>query len=184
MLNWHPTDPSLYEDVQTRWQFENTWQNKPMEKRLERIWHGSRDSARTPVQWSGEENAGFTTGTPWFHVNPNYPDINAAQQENDPDSILNFYRKAIHLRKSLSAVRHGKYEEYRKRSSKLYVYSRRDDEQTLLVVCSFSEKETPFKAPRGFDLSAGSLILSNYPDFPLAGNGFTARPYEVRVYQW
>ena len=184
MLNWYPTDPSLYEDVQTRWQFEHWGVNKPMEKRLRRIWHGSRDSARTPVQWSGEENAGFTTGTPWFHVNPNYPSINAAQQEDDPDSILNFYRKAISLRKRLSAVRHGSYEEYQKHSSRLYVYARRDEGQTLLVVCSFSEKDTPFKAPRGFDLSQGELILSNYPDTPLHGNGFTARPYEVRVYRW
>ena len=64
MLNWYPTDPNLYEDVQTRWQFEHVGTNKPMEKRLQRVWHGSRDSARTPVQWSSEPNAGFTSGTP------------------------------------------------------------------------------------------------------------------------
>ena len=184
MLNWHPTDPDLYEDVQTRWQFAHWGLNKPMEKRLQRIWHGSRDSARTPVQWSEEEHAGFTTGTPWFHVNPNYPGINVEQQEQDPDSILNFYRKAIALRKSLPAVRDGKYEEYQKHSSRLYVYSRRDEHQTLLVVCAFSEKPVPFKAPKGFVLEQGELILSNYSDSPVSGNSFTVRPYEVRIYKW
>ena len=184
MLNWYPTDPDLYEDVQTRWQFAHWGLKKPMEKRLQRVWHGSRDSARTPVQWSGAEHAGFTTGTPWFSVNPNYPDINAEQQDTDPDSILNFYRKAIALRKSLPAVRDGKYEEYQKSSSKLYVYSRRTEGQTLLVVCSFSEKPVSFKAPKGFDLKQCELILTNYPDTPVSDSGFALRPYEVRVYKW
>ena len=101
MLNWRPESPEMYEDVQTRWQYENVATDKTPEQRLQRLWRSSRDSARTPVQWDSSENAGFTTGEPWFYVNPNYPDINVAQQEQDPNSILNFYRKAIHLRKAL-----------------------------------------------------------------------------------
>ena len=180
MLNWRPEDPEMYEDVQTRWQYFNVGTKKSPEKRLQRLWHGSRDSARTPVQWSAEENAGFTTGKPWFYVNENYVDVNVAAQEEDPESVLNFYRKAIALRKELSCVRHGNYMEYNKLSPSLYTYSREDDKQKILVVCSFTEKEVPFKAPKGFDLTTAQPVLHNYPD----GAEATLKPYEARVYLW
>ena len=179
MSNWYPSDPEMYEDVQTRWQYFNVGTKRSPEKRLQRLWHGSRDSARTPVQWSGEENAGFTTGTPWFYVNENYKEVNVAAQEEDPDSVLNFYRKAIALRKQLSCVKNGSYTEYNKCSSSLYTYSREDEKQKILVVCSYTEKKVLFKAPKGFDLSSGQLILQNYP-----AAGDRMNPYEVRVYLW
>ena len=180
MTNWYPTDPEMYEDVQTRWQYFNVATKASPEKRLKRLWNGSRDSARTPVHWSAEENAGFTTGTPWFYVNENYKTINVADQEQDENSVLNFYRKAIALRKSLSSVRNGNYKEHGKLSGRLYTYSREDDKERLLVVCSFTEKPTKWRAPKGFDLSSAELILQNYdnvtPD--------TMAPYETRVYRW
>ena len=177
MINWYPESPLMYEDVQTRWQYNNVGTNKSDEKRLKTLWNGSRDSARTPVQWSAEENAGFTTGTPWFYVNENYKEINVAEQEGDPDSVLNFYRKAISLRKTLSAVRHGDYTEHFKSSSKLYTYTREDKRQKLLVVCSFTDEAVKMKAPDDFDTSKATLLLSNYKE-----NGETMKPYEVRVY--
>ena len=179
MSNWYPTDPEMYEDVQTRWQYYNVGTKRSPEKRLQRLWYGSRDSARTPVQWSSEENAGFTTGKPWFYVNENYKQVNVADQEKDENSILNFYRKAIALRKTLSCVRNGSYTEYHKNSSSLYAYCREDDKQKLLVVCSFTEKEVPFKAPKGFDLANAQLILHNYPTADAK-----LKPYETRVYLW
>ena len=106
-------------------------------------------------------------------------EVNVADQEHDENSVLNFYRKAIALRKELSCVKHGNYTEYNKFSSSLYTYSREDDKQKILVVCSFTEKEVPFKAPKGVDLASAQLILHNYPD-----SGSTMRPYEVRVYLW
>ena len=178
MTNWYPESPLMYEDVQTRWQYNNVGTNRSDEKRLQTLWNGSRDSARTPVQWSSEENAGFTTGKPWFYVNENYKEINVADQENDPDSVLNFYRKAIKLRKTLSAVRYGKYEEHFKNSSKLYTYTREDKKQKLLVVCSFTDKETVMKVPGNFDISKAQCMLCNYNDH----SSTTLRPYEVRVY--
>ena len=180
MLNWRPRSPEQYEDVQTRWQYEHAALDKTPRQRLERLWRCSRDSARTPVQWSGERNAGFTTGTPWFSVNPNYPRVNAAAQEDDPDSILHFYRKAIALRKSLPVVRHGRYREHWKASGQLYVYSRDDGRQRLLVVCSFSDSKVLFHAPKGFDLGRAKLILQNYPEPRKA----VLQPYETRVYLW
>ena len=180
MTNWRPERADMYEDVQTRWQYNNVGTKKPEQKRLEVLWNGSRDSARTPVQWSAEENAGFTTGTPWFYINENYKEINVADQEKDPESVLNFYRKAISLRKTLSAVRHGDYKEYFKNSSKVYTYSREDKRQKLLVLCSFSDKTTKMKIPTGFDMSKAQLMLSNYKDETTT----TLRPYEVKVYLW
>ena len=180
MLNWKPESADMYEDVQTRWQYENTELDKTEEQRLHRLWRSSRDSARTPVQWDASENAGFTTGTPWFYVNENYKSINVAQQEQDPDSILNFYRKAIKLRKSLNVVRHGIYQEHFKLSGDLYVYSMETDDEKLLVVCSFTEKRVKFTAPKGFDLEAGKLLLCNYPKY----RSSILKPYEARVYLW
>lgn len=177
MTNWRPESTSMYEDVQTRKQHPD-W---PEEKRLALYHRASRDSARTPVQWTDGENAGFTTGTPWFYVNENYTSINAEQALNDPDSILNFYKKAIALRKSLPVVRDGSYQEYYKGSDKLYVYARETKEQKLLVICSFTDKPVRFQAPYNFSLGDMKLLLTNY-DGTREENSFLTRPYEARVY--
>jgi len=179
MLNWKPADPEMYEDVQTRYNYAHSNLKKSPEERLRKMWRSSRDSARTPVQWDGSENAGFTTGTPWFYVNENYPQINVAQQEEDPDSILQFYRKAIALRKILSVVRDGVYKEHFPLSRKLYVYSRVMKGQKLLVICSFSDRAEKMKVPAGFDLAKAKLILQN-----VENTSSTLLPYESRVYLW
>ena len=177
MTNWYPERTGMYEDVQTR----NQHQDWPEEKRLALYHRASRDSARTPVQWTDGENAGFTTGTPWFYVNENYKNINVEQAQNDPDSILNFYKKAIALRKRLPVVRDGSYQEYYKGSDKLYVYARETKEQKLLVICSFTDKPVRFQAPYNFSLSDMKLLLTNYDD-TREENSFVTRPYEARVY--
>ncbi len=186
MLNWRPDAPDAYRDVQTIWQYAHSALKKSPAQRLQRLWRSSRDSARTPVQWSAEKNAGFTAPgvQTWIDVNPNYPRINVADQEQDPDSLLNFYRKAIALRKSMPVVRHGAYREHGRFSSKFYTYARECNGQRLLVICSFCDKDATFHAPRGFDLSTGKLLLTNYADSPANESGFVARPYETRVYLW
>ena len=180
MLNWRPEDPQMYEDVQTRWQYENTALNKTPRQRLERLWRSSRDSARTPVQWDDTENAGFTTGKPWFYVNQNYKHINVAAQEADPNSLLNFYRKAISLRKWLAVVRKGDYQEFDRMNPHLYLYARTMKGQKILVACSFAEKPIRFRFPKGFEESSAKLILQNYEK----AEGTVLKPYETRVYLW
>ena len=106
-------------------------------------------------------------------------EINAAAQENDPDSILNFYRSAIRLRKSLSVVRYGIYREHFPLDGKRYVYSREMDGQKLLVVCFFSEKQVKMKVPVGFNIGKSKLILWNYKV-----QGSLLQPYESCVYLW
>ena len=184
MVNWRPGKASEYEDVQTRWHYEHTLSRVlPEDVRLRWCHRASRDSARTPMQWSAEENAGFTSGTPWFSVNGNYHEINVASQEGDPDSLLSFYRDAIAIRKRLRVVRDGDYVDHKKWSGSLYVYSRSLGRERLLVVCSFVERPVRFRAPRGFDLADGELLLKNYGG-GLSGNGFITKPYECRVYRF
>ncbi len=154
-------------------------------KAMELAQYASRDNARTPVQWSDEKNAGFTTADKaWFHVNPNYKEINVAEAENDPNSILNFYRKLIKFRKENDLMIYGSYKEHYKSSKSLYVYSRHLDDQKALIVCSFDENAVAFKAPEGFDLSKAELAINNYESCGVNDNGFTLRPYETRVYIW
>ena len=180
MTNWHPGSPEMYEDVASLYYFDHYAQHMTPRARLHRLWRCSRDSARTPMQWDGGENAGFTTGTPWFYVNDNYRQINVADQDRDRNSVLNFYRLAIALRKRLSCVRWGIYKEYTKGSKWLYQYSMRDGRQRILVICSFSSHRQRYKPPRDFCLEDGKLILCNYQD-PIPG---TLQPYETRVYLW
>jgi len=181
MTNWRPKDISEYRDVQTIWNYNHSARKGTEQQRLERLWRSSRDNARTPVQWSSEKNAGFTTAeTTWISVNPNYLRINVADQEENPNSVLNFYRKAIALRKKLSCVRYGTYREYQKRSKKHYVFSMQDDRQKILVVCSFSKKNVRWKAPRDFYLGGAKLVLSNYR----TNVEKILQPYECRVYLW
>lgn len=180
MTNWRPSDPDMYEDVQTRYHYAHSNLKKSPGQRLQALWRSSRDSARTPMQWDGSENAGFTTGTPWFYVNENYRQINVASQEADPNSILNFYRKAVKLRKSLFCVRYGVYREHFPLSDKLYMYSMTGESQKILVVCSFCEKPLRHGVPKGFDLDTARLVLCNY-----AGpNQRVLQPYECKVYLW
>ena len=141
----------------------------------------TRENARTPVQWDSSENAGFTTGTPWFPVNPNYPQINVADEQNDPDSILNFYKKLLRVRKENEIFVYGDYKEHYKDSNSLYVYERNYEGRRALVICSFTEKPVRFTAPEGFDLSKGELLLQNY-NVVYNSNVFMTRPYETRVY--
>ncbi len=180
MTNWCPEDPEMYEDVQTRYNYAHSNLNKTPEQRLQAMWRSSRDSARTPVQWDDSENAGFTTGTPWFYVNQNYREINVAKQERDPHSVLNFYRKAVKLRKHLSCVRHGEYKEYYHNSDKFYMYSMTGKKQKILVICSFHDRDVRYQIPKGFDMTGAQLILCNYSD-PKTN---TLHPYECKVYLW
>ena len=142
----------------------------------------SRENSRTPVQWSAEKNAGFTTGTPWFPVNENYLEVNVEAQEKDPDSLLNFYRKLIAFRKNNEVALYGDYIEYDKKNKYFYTYERNYLARKLLVICSFTASQVRFEAPAGIHLGRGKLVLGNYDRNQIVANGFTARPYELRVY--
>lgn len=176
--------PSLddYQDVMTHNSARILSKLMPRKKVLRIVQESSRDSARTPMQWSAERNAGFTTGRPWFFINENYKQINVRSQEDDPDSLLNFYRALIKFRREQPAALYGDYREYMPESKDFYVYERTYRSQRLLVICSFSSELKRFDAPDWAQLAEGTLALCNYDRNYVIANGFTARPYELRVY--
>ena len=142
----------------------------------------SRENSRTPMQWSDEKYAGFSTVEPWFVLNDNYKEVNVAAEEKDPDSVLNYYRKILSLRKENEIFIYGDYKEHYKHSGSFYVYERNYKGKRALIICSFKEKKLKFTAPEGFDLSKGTLVLGNYHSNAITDNGFVTRPYEARVY--
>ena len=142
----------------------------------------SRDNARTCMQWSDGKNGGFSEVEPWFVVNPNYPQVNVESQLDDPGSLLNFYRDALQFRRDNPIVIYGDYAEHYSKSSQLYVYERNYEGKKLLVICSFTEKPVRFDAPDGIELNEQAQVFGNYDANFVIANGFTARPYEMRVY--
>ena len=143
----------------------------------------SRDNARTPMQWDDSENAGFTTGTPWIMVNPNYKEINSKEQLARPDSVFHFYQKLIRLRKEREIIPYGEYELLLPEDPDLYVYTRALGEHKLLVICNFRKEEKAFTLPEGFDPRKGEILIGNYPDRELQ-NTMTLKAYEALAILW
>ena len=119
-----------------------------------------RDNARTPMQWDDSENAGFTTGTPWIGVNPNYKMINAKAALADEDSVFHYYQKLIALRKEQPILVYGRYALLEPDHESLYVYTRTLDEQKMLVICNFTKEEVSYEIPAEF--GAKQVLISNY----------------------
>ncbi len=183
MVNYPFTDIEQYTDVSTKNNYGVAKAILGADRALKLANYASRDNARTVVQWNAEKNAGFTTADePWFFVNPNYKEVNVEAAENDPDSILNFYRKLLKFRKENEIVIYGDYKEHYQKSKDLYVYERNYEGKRMLVINSFTEKPVSFTAPAGFDLNKGECVLANYKDIKVSANGFTTKPYETRVY--
>jgi glucan 1,6-alpha-glucosidase len=134
-----------------------------------------RDNARTPMQWDSSENAGFTLGTPWIAVNPNYKEINAASQTEDEDSVFSCYRKLIALRKTNPVFAFGDFNILLEDDPHVFTYKRKHKDQELLVAANFFPTEEPFKGR--VDTSGMKLALGNYK-----GESDTLRPYEARLY--
>lgn len=139
-----------------------------------------RDNARTPIQWDDSENAGFTTGTPWIAVNPNYTKINAKEQYDREDSVFNYYKKLISLRKQNPIIVYGTYELLLPDSEELYVYTRTLDEQNILVICNCSEKEINFELPEEFRDEKRTIWIGNYGR-EKAETEMILKPYECMV---
>ena len=137
-----------------------------------------RDNARTPMQWDGSANAGFTTGTPWIMVNPNYTEINAKTEMEDPDSVFRYYQKIIGLRKKEKVMVYGTYQLLDPDNEKLYVYTRTLDNEKLLVICNFTEEEETYSVPEEF--SKGEVLISSYHR-EKAEKEIMLKPYEALV---
>lgn len=150
---------------------------------MKRIAYCSRDNARTPVQWSDAQNAGFTDGPKtWLKVNPAYKQINVAAEEADSDSILNYYRKLIALRHADKAFVYGTYTDLLPNDRKLMCYLRESEYDSLFVVCNFADGNVKFKLPK--QVTDGyTLLSSNYSDSPELPTDCVLRPYEAIIYK-
>lgn len=122
----------------------------------------SRDNARTAMQWDSSEYAGFGKNGGWFKVNPNYKEINAASQVNDPDSIYSYYKRLIRLRKQYPIIVYGDFTPLFEDSEENYCYIRTLSDEKLLVLCSFSEKEQVISLPEEFCNRTAKQLISNY----------------------
>ena len=145
---------------------------------LEAEKRSSRDNGRTPFQWDGSANAGFTTGTPWINVNPDYKAINAAAQEGDPNSVLNYFRKVVKLRKENLVLVYGSYKVLDRYNPDVYAYTRTLNDKKILVLLNFKSRAAAAKT--GIDLSNTKILLGNYPNPSKDGS---LKPYEAVIYE-
>ena len=127
---------------------------------MESIYARGRDNARTPMQWTCGENAGFTTGKPWLPVNENHALINAEAALADPDSVFRYYQKLIELRKTYEVFRHGRFELLDPKDEKIFAYTRDTQTEHLLVVCNFTGETLDFEVPERF--RGARLLIGNY----------------------
>ena len=150
----------------------------------------SRDNARTPMQWSAAEHAGFTDGEPWIGVNPNYEEVNVEREREDPDSVWHYYRDLIALRDDYDVVVYGAYENYFPDHESLWVYTRTLGDERLFVTLNVSDTPTAFTRPGEVPVDATDdvdLLIGNYADVddapaPTDLADLRLRPWEARVY--
>lgn len=143
-----------------------------------------RDNARTPMQWSNAKNAGFTTANQaWLRVNPNYVTINVASEAKDPDSILNYYKQMIKLRKSHPAFVYGSMNIVNYDDKNVYAFTREYQGKKFLVVCNFRGVATKFDT--GINkLSTAKVLIHNYSDkVRINGNELELAPFEAMVFE-
>lgn len=153
------------------------------EEMLRYLRYKSRDNARTPFQWDDGENAGFTTGTPWIMVNPNYREINAKEQRKRPDSVFHYYQKLIRLRKEHEIIVYGSCDLLLPDDPELYVYTRTLGEEKLLVICNFYGNTRQFTLPEPAAGQNAEILIANYGDVKLQKE-MTIRAYEAVVVRY
>ncbi|MDT0122570.1 alpha,alpha-phosphotrehalase [Paenibacillus sp. RRE4] len=160
---------------------------KTAEEAFQIVKERSRDNSRTPMQWDGTANAGFTTGTPWLKVDERYPSIHVEEQIGNPDSIYHHYRKLIHLRKEVNVLTDGLYERLDDAHAEVFAYARANGNETLIVVSNFRKQDTTFQVPEAVwnNHIAGKspeLLISNTDAKPELKQELSLSPYAS--YMW
>ena len=184
MTNVKFNDINEYDDIRSINEY-NQLINQGMSPKdaLEHIWNTSRDNTRTPMQWYDSLNAGFSKSNPWIHVNPNYKYINVKEQLEDDDSILNFYKKMIKIKKSSECLIYGKYNLILEDDTNIFAYERILNDEKFLVICNLKSESSNYKYEK-LTLKYENLILSNYNvDAHKDLNNFELKPWEARLYK-
>lgn len=154
------------------------------EELMKGIHERSRDNARTPVQWDDTENAGFTKGTPWIQVNPNFKEINAESALKNKDSVFYYYKELIELRKQNDIIVYGTYDLILEEDEEIYAFTRSLGEDKILVICNFTNNSPTFILPKDIDFTSTELLISNYEINQNEDiSKIALKPYEARVYR-
>lgn len=179
MTNVDFTSIDQFRDIECLNQYDDFVNKIGMDKEeaFARIKKSSRDNARTPMQWDSSVNGGFSEGAPWIEVNPNYTDINVEAQKEDENSILHFYKNLIKYRKDHEIVVYGSYELLLADDPNVFAYKRSLGEQTLYVLCNFTDQSVNVEIP-GYEEDKNQLVIHNDTEWTKG----TLRPYEARVY--
>ena len=146
----------------------------------------ARDNARTPFQWNDEPQAGFTTGQPWIKINSGKATINVAIQEEDENSLLNYFRKMVKLRKQLPELVYGKYDLVEKDNEEVYAYTRTLKDKRILVVLNFSNTTALFSIPENIGLP-GEILINNLKEIMFHESVIELLPYQaavIRLQKW
>ena len=177
--------PSIddYRDIEVKnmWKEYVEHRGYSPEEFMKAVHYIARDNNRTPIQWDDSENAGFTTGTPWIGVNPNYKEINVKNTLADKNSIFYYVKELIKLRHENPIAVYGDFKEYMEDSESLYVYERNFEVKTMLVILNFTGEEQNFEIPEKFKNMNSKLYISNYENTDKFEKN-TLRPYEAIVY--
>lgn len=176
---------SFYEvdDIRSKNEVREKLKNKVSgEEVLEYLNNTSRDNARTPMQWNSFENSGFTTGKPWIKVNENYKSINVAKQMKDENSIYNFYKRLINLRKNSDTLIYGKFNLILKDAEDVFIYSRTLEEEEYLIISNLSEKMKKINI-KGYEDKNKELLISNYEREDHFLESMALKPYECLLYK-
>ncbi|WP_194191332.1 glycoside hydrolase family 13 protein [Clostridium chrysemydis] len=153
------------------------------EEALKYVWAVSRDNTRTPMQWDDSLNAGFTEGKPWIKINPSYKEINVKKEEEDENSILNFYKRIIKIRKENDALIYGKYDLILKDDEKIYAYTRKLEDEKFIIICNLTEEKALYEYEEVV-LKGENLIISNYEVSETEDTKkILLKPYECRLYR-
>ena len=184
MTNAHFDSLSDYRDIESLNAYRTLVEEKKAVSSGEMLGYlalKSRDNARTPMQWDASEHAGFTDGTPWIAVNPNYRSINAAAQIDDPSSVFSCYRALIALRHTLPVIVYGDYACLDLDDPAVYAYTRTLGEERLLVVCNFTRDERSFVPPSEF--VGTPPLIGSYDDSCACAARLPLRPFEAVAYR-
>lgn len=182
MTNVLFTDIGQYRDIETLNMYrERSEKGYAHEQIMESLHAKSRDNARTPMQWSGEKNAGFSKGEPWIGVNPNYRQINAETELKDKDSVFHYYRRLIGFRKAYDVFSEGDFKLLMEQDEQIFAYTRTGKDQELLMCANFTEKEAfcPVLEAWLRENPEAELLIHNDNDMGTTG---VLRPYEAAIW--
>ncbi|MGL6229540.1 MAG: alpha-amylase family glycosyl hydrolase, partial [Culicoidibacterales bacterium] len=173
-----------YDDIETRNMYnERIEQGYSHEEIMESIYVKGRDNARTPMQWSNAAHGGFTQGTPWLTVNPNYTEINVEQALADPTSVFYHYQRLIALRKANPTIIYGTFTMLDFGNEAVFAYIREYEGDTILVVCNFTSETATFNFEAASEYGNGDILLANYTTAPTLASNMELRPYEAVMYR-